>query len=138
MIGKKMNKSIYSIIMIKLLLIGIGGFIGAVSRYLVSGWAHQLFGEQFPYGTLTVNVIGSFVLGIFLYLGEYRLMIAPQYRQFAAIGILGAFTTFSTFSYETLALLQDSLFRQAALNIVLNLGLGLLAVWGGVVVAKSL
>ncbi len=122
----------------KLLLIGIGGFIGAVLRYLVSGWAHQLFGEQFPYGTLAVNVLGSFILGLFLYLGEYRLMIAPQYRQLAAIGILGAFTTFSTFSYETLALLQESLFRQAVLNVALNLGLGLLAVWGGMIVAKSI
>ncbi|HGY54665.1 MAG TPA: fluoride efflux transporter CrcB [Caldithrix abyssi] len=122
----------------KLLLIGIGGFIGAVLRYLVSGWAHQLFGEQFPYGTLAVNVLGSFILGLFLYLGEYRLMIAPQYRQLAAIGILGAFTTFSTFSYETLALLQESLFRQAVLNVALNFGLGLLAVWGGMIAAKSI
>ncbi len=122
--------------MIKLLIIGAGGFLGAILRYEVSGWAHKLFGSSFPFGTLSVNVLGSFFLGFFLVLANSRFMIPDVYKNLIAVGLLGAFTTFSTFSYETMALLQVNLLRQAALNITLNIVMGLLAVWLGIVVAR--
>lgn len=120
----------------KLIVIGFGGFIGAILRYEISGWFYRLMGSRLPYGTLAVNVIGSFILGFFLILAEGRFAISPQTRNFVAVGILGAFTTFSTFSFETMALLQQNLFRQALLNILLNVLFGLAAVWIGMVSAK--
>jgi len=122
--------------MFRLLVIGSGGFIGAVLRYQVSGWVHKGLGTAFPYGTLAVNVLGSFLLGLFLVLADTKLILSDLYKQFIAIGILGAFTTFSTFSYETFALIEGQLFKQALMNMSLNLLLGLLAVWLGIVVAR--
>ncbi len=120
----------------KLLVIGLGGFIGAILRYGVSGWAYKIIGARMPFGTLVVNILGSFILGLFLFLAEGRFNIGPLWRGFIAIGMMGALTTFSTFSYETLALLQGNLWIQAFLNILLNVLLTLLAVWAGMVVAK--
>ena len=124
--------------MIKLLIIGAGGFIGAILRYEVSGWAHKIFGSDFPYGTLSVNVIGSFLLGFFLVLADTKLIVPDVYKNLIAIGILGAFTTYSTFSYETFSLLQLNLIKQALLNIGLNVILGLLAIWIGMISARIL
>lgn len=122
--------------MIKLLIIGTGGFIGAVLRYELSGWAHKLLGSSFPFGTLSVNVLGSFFLGFFLVLANTKLIIPDVYKNLIAIGLLGAFTTFSTFSFETISLLQVNLIKQALLNIGLNVLLGLLAVWLGIISAR--
>lgn len=124
--------------MLKLLIIGAGGFIGAILRYEISGWVHKLFGSRFPYGTLSVNVLGSFILGFFLVFADSKLILSDMYKQFIAIGILGAFTTFSTFSYETIALLQINLWKQAFINIILNVFVGLFAVWLGIISAKVL
>lgn len=124
--------------MLKLLIIGTGGFIGAILRYEISGWAHRLFGSSFPYGTLTVNVIGSFFLGVFLVLANTKLIIPDAYKNLIAIGFLGAFTTFSTFSYETISLIEINLMKQAVLNIALNVVFGLMAVWLGAICAKML
>jgi len=120
----------------KLLVIGLGGFIGAILRYGVSGWVYKIIGARMPFGTLAVNILGSFILGLFLFLAEGRFNIGPLWRGFIAIGMMGALTTFSTFSYETLALLQGNLWIQAFLNILSNVLLTLLAVWAGMVVAK--
>ncbi len=122
--------------MFNLLLIGIGGFIGAVARYLLSGLFYNIFGDRFPYGTFAVNIIGCLLLGFFLTLTEGKFIISPQVRSFFAIGILGAFTTFSTFSYETFALLQSGLYSSAILNIILSVIISLAAVWGGIILAK--
>ena len=120
----------------KLLIIGLGGFIGAVMRYSVSGWVQKLFSENFPYGTLAVNILGSFVLGYFLFMSETRSVLNPHWRHFIAIGMMGALTTFSTFSYETFALLQENLYGQALLNTFLNVILTIIAVWAGMIIAK--
>lgn len=120
----------------KLLVIGMGGFIGALLRYGISGWVYKIVGPRMPFGTLAVNILGSFILGFFLFLAEGRFNIGPLWRGFIAIGMMGALTTFSTFSYETLALLQGNLWVQAFLNILLNVLLTLLAVWAGMVAAK--
>jgi CrcB protein len=120
----------------KILIIGLGGFIGAVMRYSISGWVQKLFSGSFPYGTLAVNIIGSFVLGFFLFMSKGRFAINPIWRSFIAVGMMGALTTYSTFSYETVMLLQENLYLQAGLNTLLNVGLTLVAVWVGMVIAK--
>lgn len=119
-----------------ILIIGVGGFVGAILRYLVSGWTHRIAGASFPYGTLAVNVIGSFLLGFFLIIAEGRFIISPQVRSFIAIGLLGAFTTFSTFSFESIMLIREMMYIQALLNMALNLILGLIAVWLGITLAR--
>ena len=121
----------------KLLIIGMGGFVGAILRYTVSGWSYRIIGSDLPHGTLVVNVAGSFILGFFMALVQTKIVVSDV-SQFLAIGLLGAFTTFSTFSYETLSLAQEGLFRQAALNILLNVVLALIAVWGGDFLGKTI
>ncbi len=122
--------------LMNILIIGMGGFIGAILRYLLSGWTHRIAGASFPYGTLAVNVLGSFLLGFFLIIAEGRFIVTPQIRNLIAIGLLGAFTTYSTFSFETIMLLREMMYFQALLNMALNLILGLIAVWLGITLAR--
>lgn len=122
--------------MINILIIGVGGFIGAILRYLISGFFYDLYGDKFPYGTLAVNIIGCLILGFFITMSEGKFIISPQMRTFVAIGLLGAFTTFSTFSFETLALLQNELYTSAFFNVLISVGVGLCALWAGIVLAK--
>jgi CrcB protein len=120
----------------KLFYIGIGGFFGAIFRYQLSGLIHNYFGAHFPSGTLVVNIVGCFLLGVLLTLAEGKFIISPQLRLSLAVGLLGAFTTFSTFSFETIALLQDKLYIKASINILLSVFLGLIAVWLGIIIAR--
>ena len=99
------------------LLIGIGGFLGANARYLIAGWIAERYGTSFPYGTLVINVSGSFPIGFFLALTTERIPAHPNWRLFWAIGFLGAYTTFSTFSFETFALVQEGSYLLALANI---------------------
>ena len=122
----------------KILIIGFGGFIGAILRYSISGWIHKLFGSGMPYGTLAVNVIGSFILGFILFYSEDRQSFSPLWRTFIAVGIMGALTTFSTFSYETFAMIQESLYLKAVWNITLNIITTILAIWAGMVLSRIL
>jgi len=117
--------------MFKLFIIGCGGFIGAVVRYGLSGWVHRNNMSDFPYGTLTVNVIGCLLIGALSYLVEDRILLNPHMRAFLLIGILGAFTTFSTFGYETVELLGDGRMTAALVNVLTNVVVGLIAVWIG-------
>lgn len=121
------------------LLVGIGGFIGAVLRYSVSGWVQSWTRSvRFPYGTLTVNVLGSLIIGILLELAEGRSAFGPEARALLVIGLLGAFTTFSTFSSETLNLLRNGENLAAGLNLVVQVTMGLAAVWGGRALVQGL
>jgi len=120
------------------LLIGIGGFLGANARYLVAGWITERLGGSFPYGTLIINVSGSFILGFFLELISDRLFIHPNWRLFFAIGFLGAYTTFSTFSFESLALLQEGSYLRALANMVGSVVLGLMAALAGMIISRLL
>jgi CrcB protein len=122
----------------KYLIIGIGGFLGANFRYLVGGWVADWLGSDFPYGTLIINVSGSFIIGMFLTLITDRFAAPPNLRLFFAIGFLGAYTTFSTFSFESLALIQSRAYLAAAVNVVGSTVLGLLAVAAGVVLGRLL
>ena len=119
----------------KLFYIAAGGAIGALFRYLVSGAVHTFFNGMYPLGTLVVNVTGSFAIGFLWYLCEE--MIIPQHiKTFAFIGILGGFTTFSTYMLETLNLLREGEFNLAILNCVLNNFIGVALVFFGFVLSQ--
>jgi CrcB protein len=109
------------------LIIGIGGFLGAIARYAIGLWIGQRWGRSFPLGTFFINVSGSFLIGFLMSLFTERLMLNPQWRMFFVIGFLGAYTTFSTFEYETGALLKDSEWLIASLNVVLSVLVGFAA-----------
>jgi CrcB protein len=114
--------------MIKYILVGAGGFLGAISRFALSGLVNRVAGTRFPLGTLTVNVTGSFVLAFLMSFLMERALAGPQARLFWAVGFLGAFTTFSTFAYETDILVREGSFMIAALNILANVIAALAAV----------
>ncbi|MBL7996298.1 fluoride efflux transporter CrcB [bacterium] len=122
----------------KYLLIGIGGAIGAIGRYTLQGIVYQFTGTGFPYGTWVVNMIGCFLIGLFVELTDNRYYVDPQIRIFITVGILGGFTTFSTFGYETFSLLRDGEFMRASYNIVSSVLIGLAAVWLGFITARIL
>ena len=112
--------------------IGVGGACGSILRYLIAGWAQQLSNTtNFPVGTLTVNIIGSLFLGILAGLSENVGFFGPATRAFLLIGLLGGFTTFSTFAYETTAMTRDSQFFYAFMNIALQVTTGFFAAWLG-------
>ncbi len=116
----------------KIVIVGMGGFLGAVSRYLVSGWVHKWVPQAtFPWGTLVVNLLGCFLLGLLGGLVDNRQLFTPEVRAFLLIGLLGAFTTFSTFSYETMAVLRDGQWVAGFANIGMSVVFGLLAVFLG-------
>ena len=118
--------------MINILLVGIGGFVGSVMRYLASGYVQQAAKSvDFPYGTLAVNVIGCFVIGFLSQLAEGRGVFTSESRLFVFTGILGGFTTFSSFGNETMNLVRDSQMMNAFANVGSNLVIGLFAVWLG-------
>ncbi len=107
--------------MTKFLLIGLGGFVGAILRYAVGGGVQNLTRSiSFPHGTMAVNIIGCFLIGALAYLAETRSLFSANTRMFLFIGVLGAFTTFSTFAYETLELIRDNNHGYAMLNVVLH------------------
>ena len=119
-----------------LLSIGSGGFIGAILRFLISSWMQRLSSTLFPVGTLSVNVIGSFIIGFMaLY---FESIVSPNLKAFIITGMLGALTTFSTFSLETVTMLQGGLWIRAAENIFLNVILCTFATIMGMIVFKKL
>lgn len=121
-----------------LLFAGLGGFIGSAGRYLIGGWVHGLMPmTSFPIGTLVVNVSGCLAIGLLGGLIEVRQLFGPDLRVFLLIGILGGFTTFSSFAYETLALTRDAEFARALLNIAAQMILGLGAAWLGYAWVRS-
>ncbi|MEJ2187684.1 MAG: fluoride efflux transporter CrcB [Gemmatimonadota bacterium] len=118
-----------------LLYIAVGGAMGAVARYGLGGWVQARTGSSFPWGTLVVNVLGALLIGFGLrYLEAVRL--SSEVRALVLVGLLGAFTTFSTFSYETVALLEDGEWLRAGAYAFGSLVLGLLAVGAGLTAAS--
>lgn len=112
--------------------VGVGGFIGALARYGLSGYVHRQFPDgDFPYGTLVVNLLGCLLIGILAGLAEQRQLFGAEVRTFLLIGVLGGFTTYSTFGFETFAMLRDAEFIPAALNVVVHVMAGLALVWLG-------
>ena len=122
--------------MLNVFIVGIGGFIGSALRYLVAGWAQGLSNSlDFPYGTLTVNLVGCFVIGFLGQLAEARGVFAPETRLLVFIGLLGGFTTFSSFGNDTLNLARSGQMFNALGNVAVNVVFGLLLVWLGRTVA---
>jgi len=121
----------------KILLVALGGGIGAVTRYLASDWADQRFGSEFPYGTLIVNLAGCFVIGLFMQLVTDRIIVNPYWRLLITVGFLGGLTTFSSFSYETITLINEGALLYAAYNILISVAAGLLATWLGIAIARA-
>jgi len=119
--------------------VGLGGMCGAILRYWLSGAVYALTpSPRFPWGTLVVNVLGCFAIGAIAGLADTRGVLSPAARLFLLIGLLGGFTTFSTFGYETLALLREQAVARALLNVTLQVTLGLCAAWSGLVLSRTL
>ncbi len=117
----------------QILVIAAGGAVGASLRFLVSNVVYSIAGRDFPYGTLTVNVLGSLLMGILYVLLVERIAFAVEWRAFLMIGVLGAFTTFSTFSIETMLLIESGDHMRALLNMLVSVVLCVMATWVGVV-----
>ncbi len=119
-------------------VIMFGGGLGALMRFLLSTKITEKFGNAFPYGTLSVNVIGSFIMGLLAMLLVERLELDPLLRLGIFVGFLGAFTTFSTFSMDTLNLFEQGNYFRAISNMFISVTLSVLAVWLGVIIGKSM
>lgn len=118
--------------MLKIFIVGAGGAVGSIMRYIVSDFSHRMFENPFfPYGTLTVNVIGCLLIGLLGGVSESRQIFTPEIRALLFIGFLGGFTTFSTFGYEIFTFTRDGQFTAAMTNLLLHLLLGFGAVWLG-------
>lgn len=124
--------------MSNLLVIGIGGFLGSIARYAVSLWIAQKWGRSFPFGTFAVNVSGTFLIGLLMTLLTGKFVANPQWRLFLIVGFLGAYTTFSTFEYETGALLRDGEWLYASTNVIGSVIAGFAALKAGEVIGRVL
>jgi len=121
----------------ELLLLGLAGALGTMGRYGMSGLVYRWLGDRLPYGTLAVNVLGSFVLGMLMQLALATDLVPRAWRLALTVGFLGAFTTYSTFSYETVRYLEEGAWRPALANVALNLLLGFAAAWGGIAFSRT-
>ena len=122
-----------------LLWIGLGGFVGSICRYLLGGAVHQvLHNTTFPYGTIVVNLVGCFAIGVGGGLVEIRQLFTPEVRMFLLVGLLGSFTTFSTFGYESVTLAREGELLASLANIAIQVVAGVVLVWLGYGLTKSL
>jgi CrcB protein len=113
------------------LAVGVGGALGAIARYLLGGAVHRLLPGFFPYGTFVVNVTGCIVFGLIAGLAESRFVIGPTGRAFVLVGVLGGYTTFSSFAFESFELLRSGQLLHAGINVIGQVALGLLGLWAG-------
>lgn len=113
------------------LLVALGGALGSMARFGLAGVVNRLVPTSFLLGTFVVNVLGCFVFGVIVAIADERYAIGPDGRAFLLVGILGGFTTFSSFSYETFAMMREGLALRASVNVVGQVVLGLAAVWAG-------
>jgi len=117
---------------LEVLFVALGGAIGSAARYLVGGWFAARFGAAFPYGTFVVNVTGSFIVGLFLAYAQERVSLSPYWRLFIAVGFVGGYTTFSTFEYESIRLLQDGEMLLATVYLIGSVVAGGVAAIAGI------
>ena len=121
-----------------LLLVGIGGFVGSIARYLVAVLFASQVPSVFPYATLTVNIVGCFVIGVLFALSDRGNFLSPEWRILLTTGFCGGFTTFSTFSYESLRLMQDGEYLYLAAYVLLSVVIGLAATYVGIILIRSI
>jgi CrcB protein len=119
-----------------LLLIAGFGALGCLTRYFISGWVYDLFGRGFPYGTMAVNILGAFIIGLIMEFGVRSTLLPVNLRTGLTIGFLGGLTTFSTFSYETFRLLEDGEFVIATTNVLVSVFFCLAFTWLGIQTAR--
>ncbi len=124
--------------MLQVIAIAGGGAIGALLRFWVSTGTYLLFGRGFPWGTLVVNVLGSLLMGFLYVVFLERSLASPEIRSAVLVGLLGAFTTFSTFSIETLNLLEQADYLKALLNVLVSMCLCIIACWVGLVIGRQM
>ena len=122
----------------KIVYLGIFGGLGCVARYMISGWVYNLAGRSLPYGTLAVNVIGSLLLGVIMEGSMRSTLLSPELRIGLTVGFMGGFTTFSTFSYETVRLLEEGSLIAAGANILLNATVCIAAAVVGIYLARQM
>lgn len=122
--------------MLKYLMVGIGGFLGAIARFWLGSYIGERMGSRFPYGTFVINITGSFLIGLILTVLTDKTHLNPNWRYLVPVGFIGAYTTFSTFEYETLVRIQDGQLLTGSLNILLSVLLGFLAVWIGTMAGR--
>lgn len=122
----------------QILAIAVGGAFGAVMRYGMSTAVYRAVGRDFPYGTMAVNVVGSFLMGMLFILLVEKMQIASEWRAAIFVGFLGAFTTFSTFSMDTMTLLENGELWQAGINVLLSVTLCIAATWLGLILGRQL
>jgi fluoride exporter len=122
--------------LLKYVMVGVGGFIGAIARFWVGSYIGERMGTRFPYGTFVINISGSFLVGFIWTLLTAKAHLSPNWGYLIPVGFIGAYTTFSTFEFETLRSIQDGQFVMASLNVVLSVLLGFIAVWAGAVAGK--
>ncbi len=122
------------------LWIALGSALGGMARFGCSGLAATYLGDTFPWGTIGINILGSFIIGFFATLSgpDGRILVRPEHRQFVMIGLCGGFTTFSSFSLQTMTLAQSGDWGHAGLNVMLSVALCLIAVWAGHIAAAAL
>ena len=124
--------------MYNILLIGVAGLAGTLARYWLSGWADSRWGSTFPIGTLIVNLVGCLAIGFLFHATQEKYLIDPVIRTAILVGILGGFTTFSSFAVQTFNLMRDGEFFLAGVNLVVSNVAGLILVWAGYSVSRSL
>lgn len=122
----------------KYLWISLGAIIGANARYLISSWAAERWGASFPYGTLLINLTGSLIVGVFLTFATQRALVDPRLRLLIAVGFCGSYTTFSTYTYESINLMLNGSWGAGLINLLGSSGLGLLAVALGILIGRML
>ncbi|HET6669302.1 MAG TPA: fluoride efflux transporter CrcB [Pyrinomonadaceae bacterium] len=122
----------------RIILVGLAGLAGTLGRYWLSGLIARRYGETFPWGTLVVNAVGCFLTGAIYYVSEERFLVSPTVRSVILIGLLGGFTTFSSYGLQTFTLLREGEFGLALLNVTLSNLLGLLLIWAGYTLMKAL
>ncbi len=122
----------------KFLLIGLGGAVGTWARYLISGFMLRMLGTAFPYGTLTVNLVGSFLIGAIMHIGLSTELLSPTTRIVLTVGVMGGFTTYSSFNYETMQYFQEGELFRGLLNLLVMVCCCVVAGWMGLVFARRL
>jgi CrcB protein len=124
--------------LLKYVLVGVGGCLGSILRFWLGSYIGSRMGTRFPYGTLVINITGSFLIGLVFALMTARTSWSPNWRYLIPIGFIGGYTTFSSFEYETLRTIQDGQIGLGFLYVAVSVIVGFVAVWGGVMTGRAI